>query len=417
MAERPSAPGHRPAGPLHRSSPAGSSPGSRRRSRRKALPALSIALVDDQRIVWARGFGFADRRADSVPATAETVYRVGSVSKLFTDLAVMQLVEQGRLDLDAPVSRVSARICPARTRSSVPITLRQLMSHRSGLVREPPVGHYFDPAPPSLDRRGAEPGEHDPGLRARDAHEVLERGRHRRGCGRRTRARASRSPRRSSARCSSRWGCRDRASSPGPELAAQLATGSMWTYDGQTIATPDVPARHRPGGQPRFVGDRPGPIPELPVRRRTRAGGRGRQAGDPAIDDRAPARQAGRVRRVRAGLCDLEARQTSAGSAMAGRSMASRPRSRPCPTPSSGAIVIATADCANGFASHVAETALRLMLAVRQGRPLPALETTEADPPRPSARARRARYAQRRQGHRSRRARRQALPELRSPGP
>ena len=59
----------------------------------KGLPALSIALVDDQRIVWARGFGFADPKK-RIPATAETVYRVGSVSKLFTDLAVMQLVER-----------------------------------------------------------------------------------------------------------------------------------------------------------------------------------------------------------------------------------------------------------------------------------------------------------------------------------
>ena len=69
----------------------------------KELPALSIALVDDQRIVWARGFGFADPEG-RVAATADTVYRVGSVSKLFTDLAVMQLVEQGKLDLDAPVT-------------------------------------------------------------------------------------------------------------------------------------------------------------------------------------------------------------------------------------------------------------------------------------------------------------------------
>src|SRR5438552_3374585 len=51
----------------------------------KRLPALSIALVDDQQIVWAKGYGFQDRDR-MVPATAETVYRVGSVSKLFTDV-------------------------------------------------------------------------------------------------------------------------------------------------------------------------------------------------------------------------------------------------------------------------------------------------------------------------------------------
>src|SRR5437667_9833290 len=64
----------------------------------KQLPGLSIALVDDQTIVWARGFGYADT-ANKVPAKAETVYRVGSVSKLFTDIGIMQLVERGELDL------------------------------------------------------------------------------------------------------------------------------------------------------------------------------------------------------------------------------------------------------------------------------------------------------------------------------
>src|SRR5437660_1659707 len=70
----------------------------------KKLPALSIAVVDDQRIVWSAGFGFADV-TKTRPATADTIYRVGSVTKLFTDLAVMQLVEQGKLDLDAPVTK------------------------------------------------------------------------------------------------------------------------------------------------------------------------------------------------------------------------------------------------------------------------------------------------------------------------
>src|SRR5207245_2179914 len=46
----------------------------------KGLPALSVALVDDQHVVWARGFGLADPKAKK-PATAETVYRVGSISK------------------------------------------------------------------------------------------------------------------------------------------------------------------------------------------------------------------------------------------------------------------------------------------------------------------------------------------------
>jgi CubicO group peptidase (beta-lactamase class C family)/D-alanyl-D-alanine dipeptidase len=114
----------------------------------QGIPAISIALVDDQRIVWARGFGL-ERLADSVPATAETVHRVGSVSKLFTDLAVMQLVERGALDLDAPVTRYLPEFTP-ESPTGTPITLRHLMSHRAGLVREPPAGHYFDSSGTSL---------------------------------------------------------------------------------------------------------------------------------------------------------------------------------------------------------------------------------------------------------------------------
>ena len=114
----------------------------------KKLPAISIALVEDQTIVWAKGFGMAKPK-EGVPATAETVYRVGSVSKLFTDIGIMQLVEKGQLDLDAPVTKYLPDFQP-KNDSGKPITLRQLMSHRAGLVREPPAGNYFDPTPISL---------------------------------------------------------------------------------------------------------------------------------------------------------------------------------------------------------------------------------------------------------------------------
>ena len=118
--------------------------------RDKGIPALSIALVDGSQIVWSRGFG-VENAAHGTPATANTVYRVGSVSKLFTDIGIMQLVERGALDLDAPVQRYLPTFTP-KNPGTTPITLRQLMSHFSGLVREPPVGHYFDDTSPSLAR-------------------------------------------------------------------------------------------------------------------------------------------------------------------------------------------------------------------------------------------------------------------------
>ena len=68
------------------------------------VSGLSLALVDDQRIAWAHGFGFADVER-GIPASAEMLYRIDSISKLFTATAVMQLAERGRLDIDTPIQR------------------------------------------------------------------------------------------------------------------------------------------------------------------------------------------------------------------------------------------------------------------------------------------------------------------------
>lgn len=114
----------------------------------KKLPALSIALVDDQTTVWSHGFGWQDPQAKA-PATGDTVYRVGSVSKPFTTLLLMILVEMGVIDLDAPVQDYLPDFQPIN-KTGKKITLRQMVSHRSGLVRESPVGNYFDETGPSL---------------------------------------------------------------------------------------------------------------------------------------------------------------------------------------------------------------------------------------------------------------------------
>ncbi len=115
----------------------------------KGLPALSIVVVDDQKVVWARGFGLADPDL-GIPATARTAYRVGSVSKLFTDIAIMRMVERQEIELDTPIGSYLPHFEP-KSSFGKEITLRQLMSHRAGLVREPPVGNYFDDTEPSLD--------------------------------------------------------------------------------------------------------------------------------------------------------------------------------------------------------------------------------------------------------------------------
>eukprot|EP01030_Chromulinospumella_sphaerica_P006261 gene6261-6121_t len=70
------------------------------------VPGLSLALVDDQRIVWAQGFGFADVER-GIPASAETLYRVGSISKLFTATGAMQLAEP-KTGIQQPIRSKSA---------------------------------------------------------------------------------------------------------------------------------------------------------------------------------------------------------------------------------------------------------------------------------------------------------------------
>ncbi len=120
-----------------------------REAKDKDLPALAVAVVDDQTVVWTHAVGHQDA-AKKVPATDKTVFRVGSVSKLFTDVAIMRLVERGDLDLDAPVSKYLPTFQPKNPHNKTEVTLRHLMAHRSGLIRESPIGSYFDPTEPTL---------------------------------------------------------------------------------------------------------------------------------------------------------------------------------------------------------------------------------------------------------------------------
>lgn len=97
------------------------------------MTGLSIALVDDQHIVWAEGFGYADE-ANHVRATPETVYMVGSISTLFTGIAVMQLAEQGKININRSLKTYLPEFSiKTRYTKADPITPRAVMSHHSGL--------------------------------------------------------------------------------------------------------------------------------------------------------------------------------------------------------------------------------------------------------------------------------------------
>jgi CubicO group peptidase (beta-lactamase class C family)/D-alanyl-D-alanine dipeptidase len=338
----------------------------------KDLPALSIALVDDQQIVWAKGFGFADPKK-KVPATAETIYRVGSVSKLFTDIAVMQLVEQGKLDLDAPVTRYLQDFRP-RNAFGRNVTLRQLMSHRSGLVREPPVGNYFETTEPSLARTVTSLNQtalvYAPETRTKYSNAaiatvgyVLER----------TQGepfakylkRAVLDP----------LGLERSSFEPTPEITNDLAKAYMWTIDGRVFEAPTFELGMSPAGSMYTTVTDLGRFMSALL-----AGGRGAkgQMLKPSTIDQMwtpqfaqPGQKFGYG--IGFGIRELEGRRTVGhGGAIYGFATTLKAM----PDDKLGVVVVTTKDSANAVTNRVADYALTTMLAVHQGKPIPQPETS-----------------------------------------
>jgi CubicO group peptidase (beta-lactamase class C family) len=92
------------------------------------VPGMSIAVAIDNQLRWSNGYGMSDIE-NFVPAKASTIYRIGSISKPITATAAMQLVESGKLDLDAPVQRY----VPAFPEKSWPVKVRHLLMNMSGI--------------------------------------------------------------------------------------------------------------------------------------------------------------------------------------------------------------------------------------------------------------------------------------------
>lgn len=96
-------------------------------------PALSVAVVKDNEIVYAKGFGDADARQQKT-ASADTVYHWWSVTKIYTAVSILQLYENDKLDLDAPVTDYLPNFAVTYpTDEHPPITIRHLLNHSSGL--------------------------------------------------------------------------------------------------------------------------------------------------------------------------------------------------------------------------------------------------------------------------------------------
>jgi CubicO group peptidase (beta-lactamase class C family) len=99
--------------------------------------SITAAVVMGNEQIWAKGFGWADTQK-KIPADAQTIYRTGSISKSFTAVLLVQLQEQGVLELDDRVEQYFPEIKQLAGYSEYqPITFKQLASHTSGLIREP----------------------------------------------------------------------------------------------------------------------------------------------------------------------------------------------------------------------------------------------------------------------------------------
>ena len=100
------------------------------------VPGMSVIIVDNQEVLWSGAFGMANME-DQVTASPATLYSICSISKLFTSVAIMKLYDDGKLRLDDEIQDLLPWYdLPQQFEDSWPITVRNLLSHSSGLPRE-----------------------------------------------------------------------------------------------------------------------------------------------------------------------------------------------------------------------------------------------------------------------------------------
>ncbi|HDP98623.1 MAG TPA: class A beta-lactamase-related serine hydrolase [bacterium] len=116
------------------------------------LPGLAIGIVYDQQMVWQKGFGYADIEKKTA-MTAQTIFRIASISKLFTSTAIMQLRDAGKLRLDDPITKYLPWFQIRHRFPDAPeITVWHILTHSSGLPREAAFPYWTDHQFPSLEQ-------------------------------------------------------------------------------------------------------------------------------------------------------------------------------------------------------------------------------------------------------------------------
>lgn len=99
----------------------------------KKVPGMAIAVIDNGKVIYQNGYGYADL-ATSKPITTQTGFNIGSISKLFTAFGILKLVENGKIDLDAPVETYLTRWkLPSASFDKNKVSIRALLNHTAGI--------------------------------------------------------------------------------------------------------------------------------------------------------------------------------------------------------------------------------------------------------------------------------------------
>ncbi len=105
-------------------------------------PGLAACIVKDDQVLWSKGYGWANL-SEKVPMTPDTIINIGSISKTVTATAVMQLHESGEFGLDDDVSEYLSYSVRNPRHPDVPITFRQLLTHRSSIKDGPSYSESY----------------------------------------------------------------------------------------------------------------------------------------------------------------------------------------------------------------------------------------------------------------------------------
>jgi CubicO group peptidase (beta-lactamase class C family) len=109
----------------------------------------SVSIIDGHDKIYSKGYGFADK-ANKIKSNSDTVFKIGSITKVFTATAIMQLAEQGKIEIDKPVTDYIREFSvKSRGSDARPITIRDLLCHHSGLPCDD-LQNYFSSDPESF---------------------------------------------------------------------------------------------------------------------------------------------------------------------------------------------------------------------------------------------------------------------------